>query len=167
MGWVKKTATNKAINFGVIDGNAESAGKRAEIVWYTNGRLYGEFSDNANIFVSSSVPSNDVEWHFITTIFDGSGATNYDKVKLYFDGVLLTDLTQRGTISSIISSTGSFWIGNKETGNSSGLVDEVRIYNTALTVTQIESQYYAGLDRLLAKGLMNEAEYQQRLTIKQ
>jgi hypothetical protein len=44
-----------------------------------------------------------------------------------------------------------------------GLVDEVRIYETALTSAQIEAQYYAGLHKLLSKGLMSEEEYQERL----
>jgi prepilin-type N-terminal cleavage/methylation domain-containing protein len=48
--------------------------------------------------------------------------------------------------------------------NWQGLIDEVRIYNTALTTSQIQSQYYAGLNRLLAKGLMDETEYQEHLT---
>jgi prepilin-type N-terminal cleavage/methylation domain-containing protein len=44
-----------------------------------------------------------------------------------------------------------------------GLIDEVRIYEIALTSAQLQSQYYAGLDRLLAKGLMDRGEYEQRL----
>jgi prepilin-type N-terminal cleavage/methylation domain-containing protein len=47
-----------------------------------------------------------------------------------------------------------------------GLIDEVRIYNTALTSFQIQSSYYAGLNKLLAKGLMDEVEYTERLTIR-
>jgi len=46
-----------------------------------------------------------------------------------------------------------------------GLIDEVHIYNRALTTAQIESQYYASLDRLLAKNLIDEQEYQQRLAM--
>jgi hypothetical protein len=39
-----------------------------------------------------------------------------------------------------------------------GLIDEVRVYNTVLTIGQIQSQYHAGLDRLLAKGLIDKGE---------
>ncbi|MBZ1345499.1 MAG: LamG domain-containing protein, partial [Candidatus Nealsonbacteria bacterium] len=44
-----------------------------------------------------------------------------------------------------------------------GLIDEVRIYNRALRAAQIEASYLAGLERLLAKDLIDEQEYQQRL----
>jgi prepilin-type N-terminal cleavage/methylation domain-containing protein len=47
-----------------------------------------------------------------------------------------------------------------------GFIDEVRIYNQALTASQIKSQYYAGLNRLLVKGLMDQNEYQEKLSIK-
>jgi prepilin-type N-terminal cleavage/methylation domain-containing protein len=46
-----------------------------------------------------------------------------------------------------------------------GFVDEVRIYETALSSAQIQSQYYTGLDRLLAEGLIEKEELEQRLII--
>jgi prepilin-type N-terminal cleavage/methylation domain-containing protein len=47
-----------------------------------------------------------------------------------------------------------------------GLIDGVHIYGTALTASQIQFQYYAGLNKLLAKGLIDETEYQQRLAVR-
>ena len=45
----------------------------------------------------------------------------------------------------------------------SGLIDEVRIYNSAATITQIQSQYLAGLDKLLSNGAISKSEYNQRI----
>jgi hypothetical protein len=45
-------------------------------------------------------------------------------------------------------------------------LDEVRIYNTVLSASQIQSQYYVGLQNLLAEGQITEQEYSQRLAVK-
>jgi hypothetical protein len=46
-----------------------------------------------------------------------------------------------------------------------GLIDDVRIYSTILTASQVQSRYYAGLDRLLANGLISEKECQNHLIL--
>jgi hypothetical protein len=61
---------------------------------------------------------------------------------------------------------GAYWNNTYPIQFFDGSVDEARIYNTALTASQIQSQYYVGLNKLLAKGLIDETEYQQRLAVK-
>jgi len=46
-----------------------------------------------------------------------------------------------------------------------GLIDEVRIYATALTASQVQSRYYAGLEKLLAGGWISAEEYRQGLVM--
>ena len=45
-------------------------------------------------------------------------------------------------------------------------MDEVRIYNTAISTAEIKQQYYAGLKSLLAKNQITEEEYQQKISEK-
>jgi hypothetical protein len=47
-----------------------------------------------------------------------------------------------------------------------GFIDEVRIYDNALSAYQIQSHYYVGLNKLLAKGLIENKEYQKRTILK-
>lgn len=42
-------------------------------------------------------------------------------------------------------------------------MDDVRIYNVAMSTSQIKEQYYSGLNSLLASGNINKEEYKQRL----
>jgi len=44
-----------------------------------------------------------------------------------------------------------------------GYIDDVRIYNAALTTAQIKQEYVAGLNSLLANGSISKEEYDQRL----
>jgi prepilin-type N-terminal cleavage/methylation domain-containing protein len=104
----------------------------------------------------SPVPYQNKWTHFVQT-YDGS------KVKLYINGELVKDMDASGTVSIsgdnliIGALPGSYYW--------KGFLDQVKIYNTALTSVQIQSQYYVGLERLLGKGLMDEEEYKQKLAM--
>jgi prepilin-type N-terminal cleavage/methylation domain-containing protein len=81
---------------------------------------------------------------------------------LYIDGILSTST---GLVAWPIGTNQLVRIGG--TGYYSqkfnGSIDEIRIYNAALTASQIQFQYYAGLNRLLSEGLVSEKEYRSRL----
>ncbi len=99
-------------------------------------------------------------WGHVVCSFEPSGANTI--AKIYINGKLDKQDTLAGRPKVWTTFTiGSYWTGNR--WYYKGLIDEVRIYEAALTTAQIQSQYYAGLDRLLAKGLMMEQEYQQHL----
>lgn len=75
-------------------------------------------------------------WHLLTGIYDGS--KNY----LYVDGVLESSTTV-GSITPTWGSVSEISIGRRGSTNYyKGIIDDVRIYNRALTATEI-STYYA------------------------
>lgn len=113
-------------------------------------------------YVRSQHPINSGKWEYWTAVKEGSGA------KLYKNGA--EDLPYTGgsptAINNPVTSVRNFTIGTGNTwGKTLGSIDEVRIYDTALTVSQVQSQYYAGLNNLLVKGLMSEEEYRERLKL--
>jgi hypothetical protein len=91
--------------------------------------------------LSSSIVVNDGNWHHLTMTIDGSGR------KLYVDGKLTTSDS-----GSVTESTGQDDIGRQGGGNPSsyfnGKIDDVRIYNTALTPQQVEQLYHKGAYRI-------------------
>ena len=109
--------------------------------------------------VSNDTP-NISKWYHLVGTYDGT------IVKLYINGLLQTFVTN---ISGVIqNSIHTFQIASNPPGSNffSGSIDEVRIYEKALETTQVESLYYAGLDSLLTRGLMDKEEYQERLVKK-
>jgi hypothetical protein len=44
-----------------------------------------------------------------------------------------------------------------------GLIDDVRIYNAALSSAQIKQNYIAGLNSMFANGNMSKQEYNERI----
>ena len=86
--------------------------------------LYGYISGNE---VTASV-SDPTDWHHYAMTFDGTSQ------KLYIDGVLKTTTTPGGTIGT---NNNTFDIGGAFKGYFGGKIDEMRIWNVALTQAQI------------------------------
>ncbi|HWC59480.1 MAG TPA: LamG-like jellyroll fold domain-containing protein [Verrucomicrobiae bacterium] len=112
---------NNNTAFYLNQGNT-SAGTRVGAVRYAGGWLTG------------SVSVNDGNWHFIT-ITDNSGTKT-----IYVDGNL--DTTTAGWPN--VSVGNQFWIGGTaDTGDGvgkfNGLIDEVSIYNRALSLAEVRS----------------------------
>jgi len=106
---------------------------------------------------------NNNYWDHVAGTYDG------ETLKLYLNGAEVNvNTSPSGNIT--YSQNNPLCIGAEPDVSSvctysffGGLIDEVRIYSTALTASQIKSQYYVGLNKLLAKGLMDKSEYEKRL----
>ena len=120
------------------------------VVWIGGTHRYSNSSYN-NV--------NDNYWHFAVATYDG------ENIRLYFDG------EEQGSGSfypgTAMSSTGSVLIGKRAPTLELwlGLIDDVRIYNAALSTSQIKQEYIAGLNSLLANNNISKEEYNQRIEL--
>ena len=85
-------------------------------------------------------------WTHFVIVYDGSGSTNSDKVKIYKDSTSLSLTFNLGNIPSTITSTLNFAIGayTWQTGRQGawdGQIDGVAIYNYALSSSQVTTLY--------------------------
>jgi Concanavalin A-like lectin/glucanases superfamily len=71
-------------------------------------------------------------WTHLALTYDGA------TIRLYVNGTQVSSLAQTGTI---VSSTNPLQIGGDSTFGQyfAGMIDEVRVYNVALTATQIQT----------------------------
>jgi prepilin-type N-terminal cleavage/methylation domain-containing protein len=115
---------------------------------------------NSNYQYFDSGSYLDGNWHHWVLYVAGSGQYDIDNASLTIDGNVINKSNKYNT--EVPSAWSSLRIGYSSYYYLLGILDEVRIYATSLTSVQIESQYYAGLERLLTKGQINEKEYQQR-----
>ena len=98
------------------------------------------------------------QWQFVLVTFNSTGR------KIYINGVNTT--SSGGDLTDLpLDIAGSVIIGNNADTIRSfdGFIDDVRIYNVALTTAQIKQEYIAGLNSLLANGNISKEEYDQRL----
>ena len=137
--WGKKDASNKNLCLGGYNTNNTGIW----INWYLDGNIY--FSPRGvgtTSFTLTHAQSYDSNWHHYTAVYDGTSAAN---CKLYLDGNLVA--TGTGTPpSSLPSNTGDvFQIGALGTAfYTAGNIDEVSIWNTALSSDAITEIYNSG-----------------------
>lgn len=85
------------------------------------------------------------QWNHVACVLDGtlSGA---DRMKIYINGADETTVTSIGTFTALQNASGGIIIGEEPQlayNPYKGLLDEVGIWNTALTSTQVQSIYDA------------------------
>jgi hypothetical protein len=87
--------------------------------------------------------NNDGNWHHFVMTYDNSSGTG----KIYQDGSLGDTVTAGAVAGKDLSNALPVYIGRADNGTQywNGLIDEVSIYDTALSSTQIRRHYYRGL----------------------
>ncbi len=135
--WAKPTATNKRMEVNEGTDSATRSGYglaedgNAYVLPTTSGYGYTNWS---SFGVSSFI-------HYCG-VFDGSQSTNASRAKIYLNGEI-KNLNFQGTISSSVGSfTGNTAIGIRPGGEiSTGLIDDIRIYNRALDPSEVKALY--------------------------
>ena len=136
-------------NNGTSDGGDIIAIRENGYLWYYT--LQGSWNS-----LTSTIPVSLNSWSHVVFTWDG------ETKKIYING------QERGSTNATNDMRGitPVWISRKagsHAGYFQGLIDDTRIYNQSLTSAQIQSQYYAGLQNLLAKNRITEQEYRDRL----
>ncbi|MDV7186508.1 LamG-like jellyroll fold domain-containing protein [Lutibacter sp. TH_r2] len=143
-----------------LGGGGTFASKNGAYDFRINASGYVEASYNGAIAKTSSVTVNDSKWHHIAISDDGSG------VSMYIDGVLDG---AKGTSVAPITSIGRFAIGvvytdkNNITPIFNGDIDEVRIWERALTQPQI--QYIMNQEMVNNSSFVNGATLPDSVTL--
>jgi len=84
----------------------------------------------------------DGKWHNYSFIYDQNAGTNITTVKVYIDGVFFADNafynTQNiNTVADVKLVIGEFWSSGNDPRTFNGDIDDIRIYNRALTQSEI------------------------------
>lgn len=133
--WAKTSGyVNRGSSLNVIIGRGNEGGSTSwhGIAFPSTHKPY--FSVGNGTATSGAMAINDNQWHHFTGIRRGN------VVELWVDGVKTTD----GSTTSNISSTSTpFYVANDGAGTRyfTGSVDEPRVYNRALSASEIKSLY--------------------------
>ncbi|WPE18422.1 Ig-like domain-containing protein [Candidatus Thioglobus autotrophicus] len=130
-GWVKPNGTSGwQVIFGMEDGGWD------RFLILESGSLNVSMGHTSNRWQTGATLTNDV-WQHVASIYDNG------TMKFYLNGTEYTTGTDEGNHSS----TGKFTIGGNQNGASNlyvGRVDEVAVWNEALTKDEIVALYNSG-----------------------
>ena len=155
--WVKIPSTaNGAVMVGL--GTSGNSCPFFAAYWSSNKGII--YLNGAN-YKYTGTDVRDNAWHHIVYIIIGDGQDDILNAKSYTDGINTTIAGGSHSVNPIVPS-GHCYISSISS-TFEGLIDEVRIYNSAVSITQIQSQYLAGLDNLLSNGAISKSEYNQRI----
>lgn len=113
----------------------------------TNLRMFVKASgtdEGLNYVDSTNANMAKDAWYFVTMVYDGS-LNNSERVKLYLNGAQLSTTTNGTIATTLTASTHALRIGDFAGLNRywSGPIDEVKMYDRALTQNEISAEYAA------------------------
>jgi len=85
--------------------------------------------------ITGSVSLNDNAWHFLVGTYDGS------QIILYVDKVAVANAAVTGNINQVST---SLKIGTGQSYTFNGIIDDVHLYNRALSAAEIAALYNGG-----------------------
>jgi len=141
--WINVKAKSGALR---IINKRDTASQKGYEMYIENG------NNNLSLFISNGVNTfgnsgdstinlRDGNWHYVVVTFDRGGNANY-----YTDNKIGTPRNISASGNSSISNTQDVHIGmyNTATNYFLGLIDEVRVYNRALSASEVKALYNMG-----------------------
>lgn len=154
-GWGKLTSVDSTSPtfFGKALGNGNF---NSYIVWYQNGTLHGAVCNNSGC-LQLNAPSFSLNvWHHIALTYNDPGGAATKTLVLYVDGVAVGS----GTGGAIAYDThealigGDYDFGSIKFGWTGG-IDEVTLYNRALSAAEVQSISNAGINGKIKQAATN------------
>ena len=145
-GWYKQDTLDV---FNFLFGTYVDTNNNIGIYTHTDGALYLRFRlSGVSLYVKISDYSTVVtagQWFHLSLVYNGSGVTNADKIKLYIDGSLIA-LTFLNTFPvTTMTGINDTTLGKLEgfTQEWNGNISNIQIYNKALSSTEVSQNYNA------------------------
>ncbi len=144
-GWIK--INNLSVNSGLF-GRGHGLGSNGNFGYFltyyapTNALYFDTYNTTTRNALVKTNATIDTNWHHIAATWDGTTSTNGKK--LYIDGVLVAQKTS--SIDSMGNPSYNFRIGIDSINNypANAVIDEVKVYNRALSASEVLADYNAG-----------------------
>jgi len=146
--WIKTSSVAEDAIFGAYNPSSPYQGYGFEIGAVTAGKL-GYWSGGNGAWVESNSTVNDGVWHHAVVTVSGTTAS------FYKDGIVDgTPTTQVPNTVSLVRAIGAVSGGG---GNWTGYIDDVRVYNRALSADEIKRLYRIGATLKINTSINNDS----------
>jgi len=142
--WIKTsdTALNRTL-YSKIQKDSPYTGYE---VFLRNGQVHVYIIHShalSEIFVSSTTLVNDAEWHHVAISYDGSSSIG--GLKIFVDGIAESLVVKMDALTGSILNNVTPTLGSRSDLHFyNGVMDDVRVYNRALSETEISELYTEG-----------------------
>jgi len=149
--WVKMT---DATRFRIVSKMTDSSNMEYAFFTSASDQLYFALydvtsSNRISRFTSSTLTSYEGQWIHLVATYSGGGSSG--GLKIYLDNVRIDDSSSDvGSYTAMHNLSVSFKIGKYDTSTSNGLIDEVSIFNSELSQSDITSIYNGGVPTSLS-----------------
>jgi Tfp pilus assembly major pilin PilA len=118
-----------------------------------------DVSDDLDVTLADAGIINS-KWHNIVATYDGVNK------KIYIDGIEKGTKPYNQTLKTGQSGETIGVYGGGTNGYPfNGKIDELRIYDAAISVSQIQKDYYVGINKLLINNQISKQEYSERIKL--
>lgn len=157
--WIK--TSNKTLWQNIITKYGPTTDYYTLRIRQDNGHASIDIRDSASheVYCQGLIDVRDDRWHNLVGVRDVSA----DTLKIYVDGVLENSACL-DTTTDDIAPANSLVIGINGTNKFSGLIDDVRMYNQAMSSSQINQDYFFNLNNLFKNNEIVLNEFNQRLS---
>ena len=136
--WFYPTSSNG--NYKIIAGKGVNAANYG--LWYQGSSFVATFYNGSWRNHNASGTYATGEWYHLSMVIDN----NNDTVRIYVNGVDRT--VSSAETSDMVADNGSFYVTPSYSGRPAGKIDEVRVYNRALSSDEIGSLYRLGENKI-------------------
>ena len=135
MAWIKTTEMGDWISWGQNTNTQKWIGRINDNAG--NGAVGAYRTEVSGGYIISTTVLTDGEWHYVTSVLESAGSPTIEDVKMYVDGALEAVSGVRPVGIDTVGGR-NVWIGDGHHDRPlPGVIDDVRIYNRALTKLEI------------------------------
>ncbi len=158
--WLKPSLIKNEMVIGKFNGTSSVSSWTWGAWIYNTGRFaFGIGSGSTNNFNANVYEMTANNWYQAVISYNGSSSN----IKFYVNGQYLPGKDIIITVIPRVTNNSYYVAGDLATAYFSGSIDDVRIYNAAVPVSQVQQNYYMGLNRLFLNNGLAFAEYQERI----
>ena len=119
-------------------------------------------SDGNNRFGRSTSVFTSGVWHHLAFAYDGAGATDADKLQMYWNGVAETVDVPNAVLSTAITANATpvtVGVTNADTGDLSGRISNLKIWNAHLSESELQAEMWSFYAKHRDSLILDTADY--------
>ncbi|HOI59974.1 MAG TPA: prepilin-type N-terminal cleavage/methylation domain-containing protein [Candidatus Pacearchaeota archaeon] len=162
--WIKRTGTVSGTTkvAGILMNGTSFLGYGIDYYEIGNQIRCGTRNSGENNTIEVTPSNNLLDWHYVVFSYEPSSLTG---IKLYLNGIFKGSRSSVGIIA-LNNTTLKIAPNNTLGGDNNyfpGVVNNAKVYNVALSSSQIKQNYIAGLNSMLSNGNISNEEYNERI----